>query len=83
MHASWGGLVVSAAVPERVVERLHQALQDTLRNPGFQNELVAAGGKLIAHPASLAQAQQMLQAEIEKVRPLAAQWLARRAASPR
>jgi tripartite-type tricarboxylate transporter receptor subunit TctC len=82
VHASWGGLVVSAAVPEPAVERLHQALQDTLRNPGFQKEL-AAGGTLIAHPASLAQAQQALQAEIEKVRPLAAQWLARSAAPPR
>jgi tripartite-type tricarboxylate transporter receptor subunit TctC len=82
VHGSWGGLVVSTAVPERAVERLHQALQDTLRNPTFQKDL-AASGMLIASPASLAQAQQVLQAEIDKYRPLAAQWLARSAAGTR
>ena len=82
VHVSWGALVVSAAAPERAVERLHQALQDVLRNPAFQKEL-AANGTLVASPASLTQAQQVLQAEIEKTRPLAAQWLARGAAAPR
>lgn len=82
VHHSWAGLVVPAAVPDAVAQRLAQELQDTLRSAEFQQTLLASGSQP-APPMDLAQAQQLLLAEVERYRPLAARWLSRSAALSR
>jgi tripartite-type tricarboxylate transporter receptor subunit TctC len=69
VHTSWSGLMASPAIAEPVLRQLHAALQAALRDPAFRKAL-EEHDITPAAPASLAQAQQLMAAEVEKYKRL-------------
>lgn len=76
VHTSWSGLMAPPAITEPALRRAHAALEAALRDPAFRQAL-EDHGITPAAPASLAQAQQLMTAEVEKYKRLTAALQAR------
>jgi tripartite-type tricarboxylate transporter receptor subunit TctC len=74
--SSWSALMLPAQAPEAVVQRLHRALADGLRDAGFRQSMEAAGSG-VSPPATLAEAAQVFDEQAQRYRGLLAQLRAR------
>ena len=66
----WSGLLVSRNTPEDVVQKLHQAIGASLRDPRMREQL-AAQTQMPAAPATLAESTRFYEAEIARYREIA------------
>ncbi|MDM0030574.1 tripartite tricarboxylate transporter substrate binding protein [Variovorax sp. J22P271] len=66
----WSGFMVPKNTPEDVVQRLHKAIQATLKDPGVRAQL-AAQTQLASPPVSLAEAARFYEAETARYRAIA------------
>lgn len=66
----WSGFMVPRNTPEDVVQRLHKAIQATLKDPGVRAQL-AAQTQLASPPMSLAEAAKFYEKETARYRAIA------------
>jgi tripartite-type tricarboxylate transporter receptor subunit TctC len=66
----WSGFMVPKNTPEDVVQRLHKAIGETLKDPGVRSQL-AAQTQLAAPPMTLAESARFYEAEIARYRAIA------------
>ena len=66
----WSGFMVPKNTPEDVVQRLHKAIGETLKDPGVRSQL-AAQTQLAAPPMTLAESAKFYESEIARYRAIA------------
>ena len=66
----WSGFMVPKNTPEDVVQRLHKAIGETLKDPGVRSQL-AAQTQLAAPPMTLAESAKFYESEIARYRTIA------------
>jgi tripartite-type tricarboxylate transporter receptor subunit TctC len=66
----WSGLMVPRQTPENVVQKLHQAIGQTLKDPSVRSQL-AAQASLPSPPMSLAESAKFFETETARYRAIA------------
>lgn len=66
----WSGLMVPRNTPESVVQRLHKAIGETLKDPSVRTQLEAQAAQ-VSPPLSLAESAKFFEAETARYRSIA------------
>lgn len=66
----WSGLMVPKSTPEAVVQRLHKAIGETLKDPGVRSQLALQASQ-VSPPMSLAESAKFFEDETARYRSIA------------